>query len=187
METQFNELWSHMTKEKLKIQFLWLDIEEAKYWYSDKNLNQMKFEQLLGAAKAKNAAFGLYTSKNNWSEIFGLDYALKNLPVLFYPRYGVATDCSDFQRMFNNTLFFDLSFLHLFPQPTQILSRLHFICFTFLISMLYFPHLPDHDTCLFKSTLLILAFAGFTKPLLHQFYGDRTTPCNIDHDMSVYC
>lgn len=84
-----------MLSLNLDADWIWLDIEIYN-WYDDVTKNQKFFQELINADFGKYE-IGIYTSKNNWSTIMGLDYTEGSQYPLWYAHYDKQPNFSDFQ------------------------------------------------------------------------------------------
>lgn len=97
--TQMSELVSHL-KSNCNSAWsgrVWLDIEGKQYWSSSTSTNKSWYQQLVDSCKTLGVRCGVYTNKNQWSEIFGsTSYTYGNSLPLWYAHYDNKATFSDF-------------------------------------------------------------------------------------------
>lgn len=84
-----------MLSLSLDTDMIWLDIEISN-WYANKTKNRQFFQELINADFGGNR-IGVYTNKNNWSTLMGLDYTEGSQYPLWYPHYDGLASFSDFE------------------------------------------------------------------------------------------
>ena len=84
-----------MLSLNLDVDVIWLDVEIYK-WYADQTKNRQFFEELINADFG-GKRIGVYTSKNNWSNIMGLGYTAGSAYPLWYAHYDGQPNFDDFQ------------------------------------------------------------------------------------------
>ena len=105
---QVTAFWNEVTRRGLKFRIIWFDVE--KNWFGKANKygnptteNKMKnrafFEQMMNKVRALGIPAGIYTSINNWQEMFGLDYKYPyaSSTPLWYCRYNKYANFKDFK------------------------------------------------------------------------------------------
>lgn len=96
---QMSELVSHLNGN-CKSQWsgrVWLDIEGTQYWTSSTTSNQNWYKALRDSCKTYGVRCGVYSSKSQWSAIFGsTSFVYGNDLPLWYAHYDNSPSFSDF-------------------------------------------------------------------------------------------
>jgi len=76
---------------------IWLDIEGSQYWTSSTSSNQAWYKNLVSACSTYGVKCGVYSSKSQWSAIFGsTSFTYGNSLPLWYAHYDNNPSFSDF-------------------------------------------------------------------------------------------
>lgn len=96
--TQINELVNYLNANCKSAWSgrIWLDIEGTQYWLSSTTSNQNWYKSFVDACKSV-ARCGVYTSKSQWSAIFGsTSFSYGSSLPLWYAHYDNVPNFSDF-------------------------------------------------------------------------------------------
>lgn len=97
--TQLSELISYLASN-CKSSWsgrVWLDVEGSQYWLSSYSLNKAWYQTLVDACSTYKTTCGIYTSKSQWTAIFGdTSFSYGSELPLWYPHYDNNPSFSDF-------------------------------------------------------------------------------------------
>ena len=80
---QVEAMMNQLSADGAEVGMIWMDIE-VQEWPADKAHNQAFVLELVQKAEEMGAKVGVYTSKNNWDQIIGLDWTgLKDKPLWY--------------------------------------------------------------------------------------------------------
>ena len=83
----------------LNYRYVWVDVEDdqGKYWTSDKEKNKEFITSMVDKLEELDQRVGIYTNKNNWQTIVGLDWTNYSHLPLWYSHYDDVQSFRDFK------------------------------------------------------------------------------------------
>ncbi|CAJ0935441.1 unnamed protein product, partial [Mesorhabditis belari] len=94
--TQVRNVVNQLNAEGAQFGMLWLDIEIWE-WGTDMTWNQNFITALGNELDALKINWGIYTSRNNWQSIVGVDWSVWSSKPLWWATYDGKKDYSDFK------------------------------------------------------------------------------------------